>query len=242
MTADGWEGRADYPESIDTLVLHDLHQLSPVEEHPEVSPPNSHQPSAQNGVHDLSIFGGPQSFERARILSHPVSTRPPTPDSHGTAFVSPISDTWPSGPSEVSPFSNGPPSPRGWTTNAPAFANGSHPNIRFVPDRLTSEPTRDKGKGKGKGVDRRHHTEPVAGKECGCAECDAQSKGMLSSEMVYAYLAMRGAQSGEGDFAELVRKYREGGRGAAFPSCPHALSKYIPLSYPNLEMELTAVG
>lgn len=120
---------------------------------------------------------------------------------------------------------NNPPTPGGvWATNASNFASGSDPKFRFVNDMRSSEPRLNRDKGKG--TDKRYNTEPVAnGRECHCFECDALKKGLLSSEMIYAYLAMRGVQGGEGLFEELMVKHRENGRGRVVPSCPHAREK-----------------
>lgn len=173
------------------------------------------------GMFDMGVvtedFSAPRrqraTSSQDTVIVPRATAGPATPTSEGDTFSS-------------HPFNN-PPSPGGvWATNASNFASGSVPDVRFVTDMPASESEPRLNRDKGKGVDQRHHTEPFAsGRDCDYIECDAQKKGLLNSDMIYAYLAMRGVQSGEGLSEDLITKYRENGRGPVVPNCPHARAK-----------------
>ncbi|SPO03456.1 uncharacterized protein DNG_06139 [Cephalotrichum gorgonifer] len=257
----------------DTLIIHDLHQLSPVT---EVSEPSPHRGSVRGAnaprgaqglstlqsenapLNSLSGHAGPSSSHTPPILlrhvanfpsSATVGSTPNTPEVIATIPFAYIPSPPPARPREV------------WTTNAPAFAGGLHPGIRFVADAHSSEPNLSRHGRESEGINvvaRRYHTDPegAAGKnkqmECGCRQCDEQKSRALSKEMVYAYLAMRGASTDErGVFGSLVAHYRGSGRPDEFPTCPHAISKlsdklekaatsYVPSNYqePYTALEL----
>lgn len=209
---------AEYcPGSGDSFIAHEAHQLSPVAEHPETTPEHTLKESkGKDAVHSSS---------QARPRDHTSSGTHPSAPGSQSAAGSHITWRFSSSASNetTSPHRSNaiPTSGDVWTTNAPSFAQNSHPNIHFLPD-LTSGPRANASQDSD--VERRHRTEPVArSKECNCTECDAQRRGLLSREMVYAYLAMRGAQGGEDRLGELMARYRES--GDVFPSCPHAAAK-----------------
>lgn len=227
----------------DIFIVDDFHKVSPVAELPGHSPRrrNTQKTGTQSGMYGLITPGsgeGPHSFDKA-ISSYAVS---PTgfATSHAASFVSPMTPTSIKPPEEVSPLALTHTSPIShlqfpppetndvWITNAPAFASGSHPGIRFIPAHA-SEPRVQAQKGKV--AERRYHTDPEAGgkraPECGCEECEAQGRGVVCAEMAYTYLLMRGAAKGGDVFEGLVGFYRGKGRGDMFPRCPQALSKYV---------------
>ena len=217
------------------VAMRDYQRLPTLADIPEASiQQNARLSPGQSRIPRLRARRG--NVERSEMPDMSVVTadfsapRPQPPASSQATVVVPPVTAGPASPTPVGGAAlcdlfNNPPSPDGvWATNASNFASGSHPEIRFVTDMPISEPRLNGDKGKG--VDKRHHTEPVTScKECACVECDAQKKGLLSSEMIYAYLAMRGAHSGGGLFEDLMAKYRENGGDQMIPSCPHALSK-----------------
>ena len=217
----------------DIFIAHDIYQLSPVVELSELSPRHGNVQgiSASSGIHGLTTPGSGNAFHSfGRAVSSYAGSPTGLATIHATSFVSPMTPTSVKTPTQVSPLTHSNPtslpqlSPPGtndvWTTNAPAFANGSHPGIRFIAAH-TSEPRAPAQKGKG--AERRYHTDPEAGgkgaPECGCNECKAQGRGVLCAEMAYTYLLMRGAARGGDVFGGLVGFYRGKGRGDAFPRC-----------------------
>ncbi|KAL2113037.1 hypothetical protein VUR80DRAFT_5634 [Thermomyces stellatus] len=227
--------RVQHPETIDMVALRDYQRLPTLADLPEAAiQRNTKLSLAQSRIPRLRARRGTVGRRGSPEFSQVVTTdlaafaAQQRASSQATAAVSPITagprTSAPDDEPVLSDLTDTAPSPGGvWATNAPDFASGSHPQIRFVADMPTSEPRLNRDKGKA--VDKRYHTEPVAGgKECGCIECEAQKKGLLSSEMIYAYLAMRGAQNGQGLFEDPMAKYRENGGGQELPTCPHARS------------------
>lgn len=234
-------GAGRFDSEDDIFIVDDFHKVSPVAELSGHSPQrrNTQETGAQSelcGLITPRSGRDPHSFDKA-VSSFAVS---PTglATSHAANFVSPMTPTSANTPEEVSPLalthtspiSHPQFSPPGtnevWITNAPAFASGSHPGIRFIPAHA-SEPRAQAQKGKG--AERRYHTDPEAGgkraPECGCEECEAQVRGVVCAEMAYTYLLMRGAGRGGDVFGGLMGFYRGKGKGDVFPRCPQALSK-----------------